>query len=73
MISPGFVFIFFLILIFWAVKGQNIVQNDKKFCLSYFTAQEPYIISLPFMIHKGKIIISPGNFFVFQNFDFLSC
>ena len=39
-------FHFFKILIFWAVrgvKGQKTAQNDKKFCLSHFISQEPYI------------------------------
>ena len=38
---------FFTILIFWLVrrvKGQKIVQNTKKFCLSCSISQEPYII-----------------------------
>ena len=35
-ISPGFLFHFFKILIFWVVmevKGQKMVKNDKKICL----------------------------------------
>ena len=42
---------FFKILIFrtviWVgvvVKGQKMVQNNKKFCLSHYVSQEPYII-----------------------------
>ena len=61
-------FQFFKIFIFWVVegvKGQKIVQNDKKFCLSSSTSQEPYIISLSFMLHLHKMIISPGVFFYF--------
>ena len=59
-------FIFFKILIFWVVreiKGQKMVQNDKKFCL--LISQEPYIIWLSFMVHFCKMIISPGVFFHF--------
>ena len=44
MISPPFFLIFFLILIFQAVRraeGQKMVQNDKKLCLSHFISQEP--------------------------------
>ena len=40
-------FSFFKIFIFQVVrrvKGQKIVQNDKKFCLSNSISQEPYII-----------------------------
>ena len=52
-ISRGF-FHFLKILIFRVlrgVKGQETVQNDKKFCLSCFISQEPYIIGLSFMVH----------------------
>ena len=61
---------FFIFLKFWfsgskGVKGQKMVQNDKKFCLSRSRSQEPYIIWLSFMIHMCKIIISPGVFFHF--------
>ena len=41
-IAPGIFFHFFKILIFWVfrrVKGQKIVQNDKKFCLSQSISQ----------------------------------
>ena len=47
MIFPGVFFLFFKISIFWVVrglKGQNMAQNDKKFCQSRFISQEPYII-----------------------------
>ena len=67
MISPGF--FFFLILIFQVVrgiKGQKMVQNDKKFCLSRFISQEPYIIWLSCMVQMCKMIISPGAFFNFR-------
>ena len=52
------------------VKGQKMVQNDKKFCLSRSTSQEPYMISLSFMVHMYKMIISLGTFSIFQIFDF---
>ena len=45
-------------------------QNDKRFCLSHSVSQEPYIIWLWFLVHMCKMIISPANFFTFQNFDF---
>ena len=43
-------------------------QNDKKACLSCSISQEPYIIWLSFMAHICKMIISPGDFFIFSNF-----
>ena len=46
------------------------VQIDKKFCPSCSIFQEPYIIWLPFMSHIWKVIISPGNFFIFSKFWF---
>ena len=67
---------FFKILIFWGVsgvKGQKIVQNDKKICLSCSISQEPYIIWwLSFLVRKCKMIISPGVFFIFSKFCFFS-
>ena len=53
------------------VKGQKMVQNVKKFCLSRLVSQEPYIIWLSFMLHLCKMIISPGAFFIFLRFWFL--
>ena len=72
-IYPGVFFHFFQILIFWAVsgvKGQNMVQNDKKFCPSHSISQEPYIIWLSFMLDMCKMMISPGVFFIFFKFWF---
>ena len=73
-ISPGIFFIFFKILIFkiirGEVKGQKMAQSDKIFCLSHSEFQEPYIIWLWFLVHMCKMMISPANFFIFQNFDF---
>ena len=73
MISPEFFFHFFRILIFrvvWGEKGQKIVQNDKKFCLSPSISQEPYILWFSFVVHKCKMIMSPGIFFIFSKFWF---
>ena len=72
-ISPGFFFQFFKILIFWILrvgKVQKMLYNDKRFCSSHFILQEPYIIWLSFMVHICKMMISPVNFFIFRNVDF---
>ena len=68
-ISPAIFFIFFKILIFGIIEvnGQKMAQNDKNF-LSL--SQELYIIWLWFLVHMCKMMISPANFFIFQNFDF---
>ena len=66
-------FRFFNILIFQVVsgvKGQKMAQNDKKFCLSRFISQEPYILWLSFMVHLCKMMISPGIFFISLKFLF---
>ena len=55
-------------LLWTMVKGQKIVQNDKRFCLSCSISQEPYIIWLSFVIHRWKMIISPGFFSFFSKF-----
>ena len=78
-ISPTILFIFFFNFDFQdhqgvgvgggVIKGQKMTQNDKKFCLSHSISQEPYII-LQFSVHMYKMMISPSNFFIFQNFDF---
>ena len=80
MISRG---IFFIFPKFWCsgllggwgggVKGQKMVQNQKKFCLSRSISQESYIIWISFMALLCKMIISQGVFSVFQNFDFVGC
>ena len=71
-ISPG---IFHIISKFWfsgslvgggwgvGVKGQKMAKNDKTLCPSHSISQEPYIIWC-------KMMISPANFSIFQNFDF---
>ena len=65
-------FHFSKIWIFWihiiyirGVKGQQMVQNDRKFCLLLSISQEPNIVWLSFMVQMCKII-SPGVFFNFQ-------
>ena len=79
-ISPGIFFSFFILSKFWfsrflgrgwgrgggSSKGQKIVH--KKLCPLHLISKEPYIIWLSFMVHKCKLMISPGVFF--QNFDF---
>ena len=62
-------FYFFKILIFWVVrelKGQKIIQNDKKFCPLRSVSEEPYIIWLSFMFVKSSCI-----FFFFWKLIFL--
>ena len=54
------------------LKGQKMTQNDKKFCLPHSVSQEPYIIWLWFLVHMCKMMISPANFCIFQNFEFWS-
>ena len=71
-ISSGIFFYFSKILIFWVhrgIKGQQMVQNDKKFCLLHSISQKPYT-RLSFMVQVCKIIISPGVFFQFKKFWF---
>ena len=73
-------FHFFEIFIFHAVrgvKGQKLAQNVKKLCLVHFISQELYIIWSSFVVHKCKVITSPGVFFFFflffKNFFVLCC
>ena len=68
-ISWCFCFNFFKSLIFWVVSeviGQKMALNDKKFCLSCFISQEPYIIWLSLMVHLNKMIISRNFIHFFQ-------
>ena len=70
-IFPGIFFHFFKILIFWVVrgvKGQKMVQNEKKLCLLRSISQETYIIWFSFMVHMCKMIISMAIFFIFSEF-----
>ena len=69
MISPGFFFQNFD----FSVKGQKMLQNERRFSLCNSISQEPYMIWLPLVVDKCKIIISQGFFLFFQNFDFLVC
>ena len=59
-------FCFIKILVSWVVvggvKGQKIVQNDKKFCLPCSMSQESGIVWLSFSVHKCKTMISPQFF-----------
>ena len=57
-------FHFFKIFIFRVVngvKGQNIAQNNKKFCLSCSISKEPCIIWFSFIMHTCKMIKYPSN------------
>ena len=56
-------------------KRVKMVINDKKFCLFCSMSQELYAIWSSFMVlvHIFKMIISPGFFSCFQNFDFPGC
>ena len=61
-ISPGFFFFHFNILIFQVVsgvKGKKMAQKDKKFSLLHSISQELYIIWLSFWVHIFKMVISP--------------
>ena len=71
-----FFFHFFKISIFRVVsgvKGQKVVQNDKKFCLPHIPYLRNNTSWFSFMVHMWKVIVSPGGFFVFSSFDFLGC
>ena len=72
MISPGCFSVFqnFNFLGVRGVKGQKMVLNDKKFCLSCLTSQEPYIIWLWFMKHMQNDNIFRWFFSFFQIFIF---
>ena len=77
-ISPGFFFHFFKILVLQivsAVKWQKVTQSDKKLYLLLSLSQEPYIIWLSVMVHMCKMIICKmikfsGVFFNFSKFWF---
>ena len=43
-ITPGGFLSFFQNFDFWGVKGQKMVQNDKKLCLLCSISQEPYLL-----------------------------
>ena len=70
MISPG-IFLFFLKCLFlgqdMGVKGQKIVQNEKKqLHPSHAISQEQYSIWSLFLVHLCKMIVSPGVFYNFS-------
>ena len=48
-------------------KRAKMAQNDKKFCLSRFISQKPYIMQLSFIVHLCKMIISRHFFFFSKN------
>ena len=58
------IFFFFQNFDFLGCKGQKMVQNEKKFCLSHSISQEPYIRWSSFVVCKCKMIISSGIFFI---------
>ena len=66
-ISPSIFFYFFQNFGFVSrgVKGQKIVQNDKKICLLYSISQESCILWLSFVIQECKMI-SQCFFHLFQ-------
>ena len=72
-ISRIFFFFFFILSKFWfsrflgGSKGQNIVH--KKLCTLHLISKEPYIIWLSFVVHKCKLMISPGFFSKFWFFS----
>ena len=72
MISPGVCFFSLFqnvgFRVVRKIKGWKTTQNDKKFCLSHYISQEPYIIWFSFMVHMYKMIISPCVFFIFSKF-----
>ena len=69
----GFFFQFFKIVIFHvvrAVKGQKMVQNDKKICLLHSISEKPYIIWLSFIVNICKMIIFWSVFKLLKIFIF---
>ena len=72
-----FFFHFFKILVFWVVKGvkgQKMVQNDKKLCLSRSISHEPHT-SYDFHFSYTCVMWQYLQVFfaIFQNFDFPGC
>ena len=63
------VFQILIFKVFREVEGQKMVQNDKKLWLSCRYLKN-HTLWLWFMVHVCKMIISPGIFLIFQNFDF---
>ena len=54
---------------FWVVSRERGSKNSpkwQKLCLLHFISLEPYIIWSSLVVHKCKMIISPGFFFFFS-------
>ena len=51
-------------------KGEKIAQNDKKCCLLHLISQELYITWPSLVVHKCKMVISPGIFLLYSKFWF---
>ena len=64
--SPG---VFLIFQVVSRLKGQKMVQNDKKFCSSRFISQEPYIIWFSFLVHS--LVWNNISRFFFQLFTIL--
>ena len=63
--------IFFKILIFEIIKGGGKrAKNDPKWQKDFVCISGTIHHRLYFLVHICKIMISPVNFFIFQNFDF---
>ena len=71
-ISRHFFIFFFLQNFDFQDNGMEVQKWPKmtknSVCHSIF--QEPYIIWLRFLVHMYKMMISPENLLIFQNFDF---
>ena len=50
------------------VKGKKWPKMTKELCLPHTISQELYIISLWFLVHMFKMMISPAIFFFFKIF-----
>ena len=72
MISLGRFSIFSKFWFFGLFVGQKMTKwpKMKRFCLSHFILQEPYILWFSFMVGMCKMIISSGVFFIFLKFWF---
>ena len=65
----------FLILIFWVggKSAKNCPKWQKILSITFHISGTIHHIWLSCMVHLCKVIISPGSFFIFQNFDFSGC
>ena len=50
------------------VKGKKWPKMTKELCLPHTISQELYIISLWFLVHMFKMMISPAIFFFFKKY-----